>query len=173
MRLKGWAEVLERRRRRALQLLDEGLSLHEVSRRIDCSPTSVLRWQRARERGGEEGLKVRFSPGRPPKLDRRQQQKLLRLLPQGAPAHGYRTDLWTTARMAEVIQKHFRVRYHRDHVGRLLHALGWSPQKPERRARERDERAIERWKREVWPRVKKTPRGWAPTLSSRTNRASS
>lgn len=173
MRLKGSAAFLESRRRRALKLLADGLSLHEVGRRLDCSPSSVLRWHKAHRRGGEKALQVRFSPGRPPKLDRRQQGRLLRLLLEGAPAHGYRTDLWTTARIAEVIHKHFRVRYHRDHVGRLLHALGWSPQKPERRARERNERAIERWKREVWPQVKKTPGGWAPTSSSPTNRASS
>jgi transposase len=71
--------------------------------------------------------------------------------------------LWTTARIAEVIWRGFGVRYHRDHVGRLMHSLHWSPQKPERRALERDDEAVEQWKREDWPRVKKTPRGWAPT----------
>jgi transposase len=88
---------------------------------------------------------------------------LLRLLLRGARAHGYRTNLWTTARIAEVIQRAFGVQYHRDHVGRLMHSLQWSPQKPERRALERDERAIEGWKRKDWPRIKKTLRGWAPT----------
>jgi transposase len=88
---------------------------------------------------------------------------LLRLLLRGARAHGYRTNLWTTARIAEVIQREFGVQYHRDHVGRLMHSLQWSPQKPERRALERDEIAIEGWKRKDWPRIKKTLRGWAPT----------
>ena len=88
---------------------------------------------------------------------------MLQLLLKGAPAHGYRTQLWTTARIAEVIAREFGVHYHRDHVGRLMHSLNWSPQKPERRAVERDERAIEHWKRKDWPRVKKTPRGWVPT----------
>jgi transposase len=88
-------------------------------------------------------------------------------------AHGYATDLWTTARIAEVIEASFGISYHPDHVGRLMRQLGWSHQKPERRAVERDDAAIERWKRTRWPRVKKKPRGWAPTSSSRTNRASS
>jgi transposase len=91
---------------------------------------------------------------------------------KGAITYAYSTDLWTTARIAEVIEDQFAVRYHRDHVGRLMRALGWSHQKPQRRAVERDERAIARWKRKDWPSVKKTPRGWAPTSSSSTNRDS-
>jgi len=132
-----------------------------------------MRWRDARQAGGVEGLRVRFSPGRPAKLDPRQRKRLVRLLLQGALAHGYATELWTTSRVARLIWKEFRVRYHRDHVGRLLHGLGWSVQKPERRALERDEERIERWKKEAWPRMKKKPRGWVPTSSSSTNRASS
>jgi transposase len=108
-------------------------------------------------------LRVRFSPGRPLKLGETQRRRLLRLLLRGAPAHGYRTQLWTTARIAEVIRREFGVDYHRDHVGRLMHSLNWSPQKPETRAVERDEEAIEHWKRKDWPRVKKTLAGWVPT----------
>jgi transposase len=98
---------------------------------------------------------------------------LIKLLLRGAPKHGYATDVWTTPRIAKLIWKHFRVRYHKDHVGRLLRELGWSHQKPERRAVERDEEAIARWKKETRPRVSKTPRGWVPGSSSPTNRASS
>jgi transposase len=87
---------------------------------------------------------------------------LLRLLLKGAPAYGYRTQLWTTARIAEVIGREFGVRYHRDHVGRLMHSLNWSPQKPEARALECDEEAVQRWKQKDWPRIKKTLAGWAP-----------
>ena len=162
-RLKGSADLLEDRRRRALALWDTGLSLNEVGRRIQCAASSVMRWLRARRRGGPSALRVRRSPGRPLKLDRGQRRRLLRLLLRGAPAHGYRTQLWTTARMAEVIWREFGVRYHRDHVRRLMHSLHWGPQKPERRAVERGDEAVERWKRKDWPRVKKTPRGWVPT----------
>ena len=161
-RLKGSADLLEDRRRRALALCDTGLSLNEVGRRIKCAPSSVLRWFRARRRGGPEALRVRFSPGRPLKLSESERRRLLRLLLQGPQAHGYRTQLWTTARIAEVIRREFGVDYHRDHVGRLMHSLHWSPQIPETRALERDEQAIQRWKRKEWPRVKKTLRGWRP-----------
>lgn len=171
MRLKGSAEWLGQRRRRALKLLKEGLSLNEVGRRMDCAPSSVMRWRDAYQREGKEALKVRFSPGRPPRLTKSQRRRLLKILLKGAIANGYRTELWTTQRIAEVIKKHFGIRYHRDHVGRLMHSLGWSHQKPERRAVERDEEQIERWKRKEWPRVKKTLVGWVPTSSLSTNRA--
>jgi transposase len=156
MRLPGSSELLEDRRRRALRLLDEGRSLNEVARLIDCAPSSVMRWRNRRRRGGEKALKVRVSPGRPPKLSLARCRKLLRLLLEGAMASGYSTQLWTTARIAEVIRKRFRVEYHRDHVGRLMHRLGWSHQKPQKRALERNEGKIRKFLREEWPRVKKT-----------------
>jgi len=171
-RPQGSADLLEDRRRRALALLDTGLSLNEVGRRIGCAASSVLRWFQARRRGGRNALQVRFSPGRPPKLGPTQRRRLVLLLLQGPIVHGYRTNLWTTARIAALIQREFKVHYHRDHVGRLMHSLNWSHQKPERRATERDEQGIQRWKQKEWPRIKKTPRGWAPTSSSPTNRAS-
>lgn len=158
MRPKGSAEVLEARRRRAMQLLREKWSLQEVARRIGCAASSVMRWRDTVRRGGQRALRVRSAPGRPPKLSGRQHQELVRLLLRGAGAHGYRTELWTTARVAELISRRFGVHYHRDHVGRLLHQLGWSHQKPERRAGERGEAAIARWKHVHWPAVKKAAR---------------
>jgi transposase len=173
MRLPGSAELLEDRRRRALKLFDEGRSLNGVARAIGCAPSSVMRWRDKRRRGGEKGLKVGTSPGRPQKLSAASCRLLLRVLLRGAMASGYSTQLWTTARIAEVIRKKCRVEYHRDHVGRLMHRLGWSHQKPQKKALERDEGKIRRFVREEWPRVKKTPLGWAPTSSLPTNRASS
>jgi transposase len=171
-RPQGSADLLEDRRRRALALFDTGLSLNEAGRRIRCAASSVWRWLQARRRGGPNALRVRFSPGRPPKLGQAQRRRLVKLLLKGPIAQGYRTNLWTTARIAALIQREFGVHYHPDHVGRLMHSLNWSHQKPERRAAERDEQAIERWKHEDWPRIKKTPRGWTPTSSSPTNPAS-
>jgi transposase len=173
MRPKGGAAVLEARRRRALVLLAREGSLNAVARRMDCAPSSVMRWRDAVAKHGTEGLRVHTSPGRPRKLTAAQQRRLVKLLRAGPLAHGYRTDLWTTPRIAALIQARFGVSYHPDHVGRLLHQWGWTPQKPERRALQRDEAAIARWKQRDWARVKKTPRGWAPTSSSSTNRASS
>jgi transposase len=166
MRVPGSGEELERRRRRALALLDEGRTLREVARMVGCQASSVMRWRNVRKKSGEKGLRVRRSPGRPRKLSEGQSRRLIRQLLKGAHAYGYSTDLWTTARIAEVIEKMFGVRYDRDHVGRLMHRLGWSHQKPTRRALERDEAAIEQWRRRHWPQVKKTPRGWVPTSSS-------
>lgn len=172
MRLKGSADMLEHRRHRAMALLDQGRSLNEVARLIGSAPSSVMRWRNARRRGGARALKVRFSPGRPSKLTAPQRRRLVRRLLRGAMACGYQTELWTTGRIAKLIKREYAIRYHPDHVGRLLHGLGWSHQKPERRALERNAKAIERWKREQWPRVKKTPLGWGPTSSLPTNRAS-
>jgi|SRR6266705_2923755 len=121
-----------------------------------------MRWRDTRRRGGAEALRVRFSPGRPPQLEPAQRHRLAKLLLRGPLAFGYRTNLWTTKRIAELIKAEFGVRYHRAHVGRLLHSLHWSHQKPERPAMERKEKAIARWKQKQWPRVKKTLRGWAP-----------
>lgn len=166
MRPKGPAEKLEARRRLAVALVDKGMSRAEVARLLGCDPSSVSRWCSARERGGDDALKAKPASGRPPKLSAGQKQKLLQCLVEGAMAHGYRTDLWTTKRVAQLVESQFGVRYHRDHVGRLLHQLGWSHQKPERRALQRDEQAIEQWKRSEWPRIKRGRRGWAPTSSS-------
>ena len=173
MRPRGSPEFLEERRRRAVELLDQGLSLHEVARRVGCNASSVLRWRDARKAGGESALCAKPASGRPPKLTGKQRDQLVKLLTKGALAYGYRTDLWTTQRIAAVIENELGVKYHRNHVSKLLHQLGWSHQKPESRAVERDEDDIERWKRKVWPRVKKTPRAWVPTSSSSTSRASS
>jgi transposase len=143
--------------------LKQKLSLHEIARRIGCHASSVLRWRDALRSGGPEALKAKPASGRPSKLTTAQKARLVPLLTQGAMLHGYRTELWTTLRIAELIHRRFRVRYHRNHVGKLLRQLHWSPQKPDGRAIERDEGAIEAWKRNVWPAVKKTPHGWRPT----------
>jgi transposase len=164
---------LETRRRKFVAFLKRNLSLREIARRLGCHASSVMRWRNAFRAKGPDGLKAKPAPGRPPRLGAPQKQRLVHLLGQGAVAHGYRTELWTTQRIADLIEQRLGVRYHRNHVGKLLHQLGWSHQKPERRALERDEAAIEAWKRTVWPRVKKTPRGWQPTSSLSTKAASS
>jgi transposase len=152
-----------------LALLKSGLSLNEAARRIECAASSVMRWYNAWRRRGAKALQVGASPGRPPKLKPEQRRRLLRLLLKGPLAHGFNTNVWTTLRIKELIRREFGVSYHRDHVGRLMHSLNWSHQKPEKRAIEQDEEEIERWKRTKWPRVQKTLRGWAPTSSSPAN----
>jgi transposase len=173
MRPVGSSEELERRRLRAVALVEDGYSLNEVARRIGCNASSVMRWRDVWKRWGRRALRPKPTPGRPPRLTRRQKARLIRHLLQGPLAHGYRTDIWTTLRVAEVIRSKFGVDYHRDHVGRLLHALAWTCQKPEKRATQRNEEAIEAWKKRKWPRIKKTRRGWVPISPLSTNPATS
>jgi len=96
VRAKGSADLLSDRRRRALKLLRAELPLNEVARRIRCAASSVMRWRNAWRRHGTDALKVRFSPGRPRRLTRRQEKRLVRILLRGAIANGYRTEVWTT-----------------------------------------------------------------------------
>ena len=144
-------------------MLAEEVSLNEIARRIGCNASSVMRWRDRWDALGEEGLKVGASPGRPTRMSEQQKFELVQLLLKGPMAFGWRTDVWTTQRVATLIKKKFSIDYHFTHVARILHALDWSPQKPERRAIERNETAIQKWKDTDWERIKKTPRGWAPT----------
>jgi transposase len=155
MRTKGTAAELEVRRRIAARLFTEDMTLADVARCVDASVSSVRRWKKAWQTGGVAALAAKPHPGPGTKLSEDQRERLCDLLVEGARAAGYDSDLWTCRRVTALIERHFEISYHFNHVGRLLHALGFSPQKPLRRARERDEEAIERWRREDWPRIKK------------------
>jgi len=91
--------------------LKQKLSLHEIARRVGCHASSVLRWRNALRRGGADALKAKPAPGRPSRLTARQKTKLVGLLAQGAMAHGYRTELWTTQRIADLIERQLGVKY--------------------------------------------------------------
>lgn len=158
MRPSGSPEALERRRLNAISLFQAGYQPVEIAKKLAVGRRSVRRWKSAFLTGGAEAIRPRPAPGRPPKIDRTARKSLEGVLLRGARAAGYTTDLWTCPRIAQVISQHFGVRYHVDHIGRLLRSLGWSPQKPQRRAIERDEAAIQRWVKTTWPKVKKTPR---------------
>lgn len=158
MRPSGTPQELERRRRRALRMLGEGWSPVEVARQIGVDRRSVRRWKAAVRKGGTSAVAAKPASGRPRRLITRDLVRLRRLLMQGAQAAGLATDLWTCPRVSWLIQRQFGVHYHPAHVSRLLHGLGFSPQKPTRRAIERDEQRIRAWIEQDWPRVKKTPR---------------
>lgn len=134
MRPAGSPQELERRRLRAIALLKEGLVPVEVARRVGVDRRSVRRWHAAYRQAGEDALAARPAPGRPPKLSTAQRRQLERRLLKGARAAGFETDLWTCPRVAWLIEQQFGVSYHVDHLGRLLRQLGFTPQKPERRA---------------------------------------
>ncbi len=159
MRPHGSPETLEKRRLRAISLLRGGLGPGDIARRVGADRRSVHRWLAAYRVGGIDSLAPTPASGRPPRLTPTERKKLERFLLQGASSFGYPNDLWTCPRVAAVIRRRFRVTYHVDHIGRLLRSLGFSPQRPERRARERDEEAIRGWVKTDWPRVKKTSGG--------------
>ncbi len=155
MRTPGTPEALERRRLRAASLLSEGKSVAETAALVSASLTSIKRWKQAAERGGVAALAAKRHCGRKSKLSPSQQRQLVKILLRGPLAAGFQTELWTCPRVAEVIRRRFGVAYHCDHVGRLLHRLGFSPQKPECQAREANRQAIETWRAVDWPRIKK------------------
>ena len=104
---------------------------------------------------GVEGLSAKPHPGPACKLSEEQRKSLVEILLKGPTAAGFRTDLWTCARVSQVVRKQFGIKYHRDHMRRILHDLGFSPQKPRRVAREQDAEAVDRWRYRDWPRIKK------------------
>lgn len=157
MRPKGSSAELERRRRRAVALLDKGMKAAHVAKAVGVSRASVTRWRDSYQEGGDEALAAHPHPGRRPRMTARQRDRLARLLLQGPGALGYPTELWTLRRVAEVVQHNFGVRYHPGYVWYLLRSMNWTCQKPESRARERDEEAIARWRTVDWPNIKKRP----------------
>jgi len=139
------------------QLFARGHRQAEIVRRLRVSRPTAHRWYQVWRRRGAVGLKGAGRAGRKPRLDGRALQRLQAALLRGPLAWGYSTHLWTLERVAQVIRKVCQVHYHPRHVGRVLRRLGWSRQRPARRARERNEAAIQRWVRYRWPQVKKTP----------------
>ncbi len=169
----GTAEQLEKRRRRAIALLQAGTPYREVARHVAASLSSVVRWEQAYRRDKRNGLRARPTPGRPCRLSAKQQEQLKVLLLRGAGAAGYTTELWTLRRIGEVIRKRFGVHYSPVGVWALLrHGLQWSWQKAERRALQRDETAIARWKRSEWPSLKKRRTPGRPSRVPRRKRVS-
>jgi transposase len=153
MRPTGTAIPLEVRRRVAVALLEAGWGVRHVARHVKVSPSSVRRGRAATAQHAAAGLDAQPHPGgSQPKLTVDQRQQLVDLLRQGARAHGFRNDLWPLARIAALIDRHFGVTYCPSGVWPLLQRLGWGPQKPAHRARERNADAIA-----TWPLLKKSP----------------
>src|SRR4051794_34733646 len=143
MRPIGTAEELQRRRLRAVELVEQGESPDDVARFLGCGRSSVYTWVKLAKQS-VAALAARPHPGPKPRLAAEQLKGLEGLLLQGARAHGWRTELWTAARAAELIERHFGIRFHPEHVPKLLkRRLKWTSQKPQRKAKERDEVAID------------------------------
>ena len=140
---------------RAWELKQEGWSQQRIAEALGVSKGAVSQWMKRAREEGVEGLKHKPPPGATPRLSEEERAKLPELLARGAEAHGFRGDVWTCERVARMIRREFGVSYHPAHVSRLVRALGLSLQKPARRADQRDEEAIEHWKENRWPELKK------------------
>jgi transposase len=162
----------EQRRWRALDLKRDGWTHQEVAEALDVTKGAVSRWMTRVAREGEEALCARPHLGATPRLSLDQMRLIPEFLSHGAEAYGFRGELWTCARVAEVIRREFGVAYHKDHVSRLLKALRWTPQKPAERAAQRDEAQIAAWRDETWPELKKKPVASGARRSLLTSRAS-
>src|SRR5436190_4882237 len=150
-------DQLEQRRLEAARLFKRGLSQAEVSRRLHVHRQSVSRWYQGWEEQGANALKKAGRAGRKPRLQPAQLEQLGCGLKEGPEALGYGTGLWTTWRVADLIQRQTGHKFHPGHVWRILRSLGWSCQRPVGRATQRDEGAIRKWKRMRWPEIKKKP----------------
>ncbi len=149
-------EQMEERRLMGGRLLrSQKWSKAEIARQLGVSRATVTDWEQQLQAGGLRRLHRRKASGRPPKLSRNQQPAVLRLLRKGARRAGFPTDRWTLPRIQILIEREFQVTYAVKYLSRLLHKLGWSPQIPLPRAKERDEARIRAWLAQDWPRIKK------------------
>jgi transposase len=154
---------MEERRMRAADLFEQGVTAAEIARQVGVCHQIVSDWRAAWRRSGRDGLRAAGRAGRLPKLSPEQLVQVETALAKGARAHGYPTDLWTLQRVAEVIERVTGVSYHPARVWYILrHALGWTWQRPARRATERDDEAIARWVKQRWPQIKKGPGASTP-----------
>ncbi len=161
-------QALEKRRFEAMRLLDQGLNQSETARRLKVARQTVSAWRRQYRRQGPAGLRQAGRAGRKSLLDAAQRERLVSLLLQGPEAHGFPTPLWTCPRVARLIGEEFGVDYHEGHVWKILRGLGWSPQRPLGKARERNEKALRTWQRKTSPALKKKPKPKAVRWSSST-----
>ncbi|MGA2923274.1 MAG: IS630 family transposase [Candidatus Sulfotelmatobacter sp.] len=161
-------EELERRRLEAAKLLRQGVPQAEVARQVGVHRQSVSRWERQLQQAGVRGLKKAGRAGRRPRLRPEDLRRIEKGLKRGPEALGYQTGLWTSWRVAHLIEHECGVKYHPSQAWRILRQLGWSCQRPVGRALERDEEKIRRWKRERWPEIKKKPKKRGEPSSSST-----
>jgi len=165
MRSKGTAAELEARRVTAVRRVNEGWAQKDVAAFLGVHPVTVAKWVARHRDAGDDGLKAKPTPGRPRFLTADQERKVLAWLAESPTVHGFDTDLWTARRVAELIRKKFGVQFHPNYLRQWLSKRNYTPQKPARRARQRDQAAIDRWVAEDWPRIQKRRGRNTPTSS--------
>jgi len=159
---------LEQRRKQAGRLFGAGERMATVARKLQVSRQSVSRWFWQWKGGGAKALRGARRAGRMPRLQAEQLRQVDLALREGARANGFNTDLWTLPRVSQVIERVTGVSYHAGHVWKVLRSMGWTLQRPARRARERNEEAIRQWVAKRWPAVKKKRGASRPGLPSKT-----
>jgi transposase len=159
MRGYGSPAELEHRRLLAVQRVLDGYAPEEVAEFLGVDPRSVRRWMAAYRQRGGPGLRARPATGRPPKLTTTQEKIIRRWLADPPSSHGFETELWTAARLGQLIGEEFGVRLNPRYLSSWLRGHGFTPQKPQRVPRERDPKAIAAWLESDWPRIKKRPGG--------------
>lgn len=164
MRSKGSAFALEALRRRAVQLVSDGRTQASVAFALGIHAVTVAKWMACHRAEGDAGLAAKPTPGRPRFLSPAQEQQVKTWLTQKPTEHGFRTDLWSARRIVELIHRRFGVQFHPASLRRWLRERGYSPQRPARRARQRNDDAIVQWVANDWPRIQKKPVKPAPTL---------
>ncbi len=163
MRPRGSAEELERRRQRAVALvLAHEYTTAEAAEAVGVTIRSVQKWVASYQAEGHLGLAPSEASGRPPTLTKKNLEKLEKILLKGPIEFGFENDLWTCERVGEVIAGTFGVQFHRSHIWRILQEMGWTPQKPERRAVERDEMGIRKFIKIEWKRIVKNAKKRSP-----------
>lgn len=165
MRSKGSASELEAVRRRAVQLVLGGRTQAAVAIALGVHSVTVAKWMARHRAAGDGGLAARPTPGRPRFLTPTQERRVLGWLAEKPTAHGFRTDLWTARRVADLIRRRFGVQYHPDYLRAWLRQRGYSPQKPRRRAKQKQQPVIDQWVADDWPRIQKKRRARTPTSS--------
>jgi transposase len=151
----GKMDEATRKRVRAGRLMLAGKTPAEAAHAVGVARQTAYTWKSRLDEGGIEALRS-MAAGRPAQLDARQLEALCAALLQGAIAHGFGTELWTLKRVRALIERLYGVRFSEVHVWRLLGAMGFSSQKPERRAIARNDEAVLAWKRKTWPALKKS-----------------
>jgi transposase len=165
MRSKGTAAELEARRRLAVQRVADGWAQKDVAAFLGVHPVTVAKWVARHRANNDDGLKAKPTPGRPRFLTDDQEHQVLGWLAEPPTAHGFQTDLWTARRVAELIHRKFGVRFHPNYLREWLTKRDYTPQKPARRAKQRDPVAVAEWVAEDWPRIQKRRTTSTPTSS--------
>jgi transposase len=151
-------------------MFGDGMSGAQVAAALEISTKSAYAWRRAWTAGGDRALASKGAPGPDPVLSEQLVQKLITTLNQGPAAAGWNEDQrWTLARVRTLIGRMFHITVSIATVSQILHRAGFSAQQPIARAAERDEQAIDHWKRYQWPAVKELRAGWARGSASSTS----